>query len=119
MSDETVNLHIGSLQEMGDRFVAAWKAAELGAPVSRDNITFLSLETFVSALSPRRLELIRYLRSEGPMSVRKLAGELSRDYKSVHSDVALLATAGLVIRESNERISVPWDHVQADMRLAA
>jgi predicted transcriptional regulator len=119
MSDSQVNIHIGSVEEMGARFVEAWHAAERGEAVARDHVTFLSLESFVSAMSPKRLALIQYLRRAGAMSVRKLAGSIGRDYKSVHSDVALLVAAGLIAREAKDQVAVHWDHVQADMRLAA
>ena len=119
MSDKQVNIHIGTVEEMGARFVDAWQAAERGEAVARDHVTFLSLEAFVSAMSPKRLALIQYLRTAGAMSVRKLAGEIGRDYKSVHGDVAMLIAAGLITREAKDQIAVHWDHVHADMRLAA
>ena len=119
MSDKQVNIHIGTVEEMGARFVEAWHVAERGEAVARDHVTFLSLEAFVSAMSPKRLALIQYLRTAGAMSVRKLAGEIGRDYKSVHSDVAMLVAAGLITREAKNQVAVHWDHVHADMRLAA
>ena len=119
MSKDKVNIHIGSTEDMGTRFVGAWHDAERGEDVQRDHVTFLSLEAFVSAMSPKRLELIRHLRKHGAQSVRKLSGALGRDYKSVHGDVALLVGAGLITREAKDKVAVHWDHVQADMRLAA
>ncbi|MCA1662300.1 MAG: hypothetical protein LC648_09185, partial [Novosphingobium sp.] len=62
MNDAAINLHVGSLEEMGARFAAAWKAAERGRKPVRDHVTFLSLEAFMAAMSPRRLELMRHLR---------------------------------------------------------
>ena len=119
MSDKQVNIHIGTTEDMGARFVEAWQVAERGEAVARDHVTFLSLEAFVSAMSPKRLALIQYLRTAGAMSVRKLAGGIKRDYKSVHGDVAMLVAAGLITREAKDQIAVHWDHVHADMRLAA
>ncbi len=120
MSKKTVNLHISSLEDMGRRFVTAWKDAEAGRAVeSEHNITFLGLESFTAALSPKRLEILRRLRAAGPSSVRALAALLERDYKSVHSDVGMLIGAGLVTREARDRVSVTWDRVVAEMDLAA
>ncbi len=119
MNDKQVNIHIGSVEDMGARFVEAWHAAEQGETVARDHVTFVSLEAFVSAMSPKRLALIQYLRRAGAMSVRKLAAAVARDYKSVHGDVALLVAAGLIVREAKDQVAVHWDHVHADMRLAA
>jgi predicted transcriptional regulator len=119
MNDKQVNIHIGSVEDMGVRFVDAWQAAERGEAVARDHVTFLSIEAFVSAMSPKRLALIQYLRTAGAMSVRRLASEIGRDYKSVHGDVAMLVSAGLIAREAKDQVAVHWDHVHADMRLAA
>ena len=53
MTDRNINVHIGSLTDMGERFKAAWKDAEAGLPVTRDHVTFLSLESFMSAAKGR------------------------------------------------------------------
>jgi predicted transcriptional regulator len=119
MSNDQINAHIGTLEDMGSRFIDAWKAAEAGRPVVRDNITFLSLESFLSTMSPKRLELMRHLRKNGPMSVRRLGQELARDYKSVHREVALLANAGLIERRAADLVAVAWDRVVTELDLAA
>ena len=51
--------------------------------------------------------------------MRALAARLARDYKSVHQDVALLADAGLIIRQARDRVAVTWDRVRAEMDLRA
>lgn len=119
MTDRNINVHIGSLTDMGERFKVAWKDAEAGRKVSRDHVTFLSLETFMAAMSPRRLDLMRHLRREGAMSVRKLARGLARDYKSVHREVALLIGAGLIERRAADEVAVAWDRAVTELDLAA
>lgn len=118
MSTNQIDLHIGDLAEMGDRFKVAWRAAEANEDIQRDHVTFLSLEAFVSALSPKRLELIRYLHANGPMSVRALSKALKRDYKSVHSDAAILTRAGLIERSSKDLVCAPWDRVVSELSFA-
>jgi predicted transcriptional regulator len=119
MTDVTISGHVSSLEDMGQRFVRAWKAAEAGQPVVRDHVTFLALEAFMAAMSPRRLELMRHLRRAGPMSVRRLSQELGRDYKSVHGEVARLVDAGLVERHAKDAVAVPWDRMVTELDLAA
>lgn len=119
MSNDQINVHIGALDEMGARFVSAWKSVEQGRAVARDNITFLSLEAFMATMSPKRLELMRHLRRHGPMSVRRLSAELSRDYKSVHREVRMLANAGLIERPAADQVAVAWDRVVTELDLAA
>jgi len=47
---KAINLHVGTLDDMGARFVAAWKAAKRGRKPARDHVTFLSPD---SKPSPR------------------------------------------------------------------
>ena len=119
MTETAINLHVGSLDEMGTRFVEAWRAAERGGKPARDHVTFLSLAAFMAAMSPRRLELMRHLRRAGPMSVRRLAGELGRDYKSVHREVAMLTATGLIERRAADEVAVGWDRAVTELDLAA
>lgn len=119
MNAKQIKARIGTLDDMGQRFVAAWKNAEKGGRDDETHVTFLSLDSFVSVMSPKRVELLRALRRVGPSSVRALAGQVGRDYKSVHSDVALLAGAGLIERGEDGKIRVPWDKVTAEMELAS
>jgi predicted transcriptional regulator len=119
MSDKTVAVHIGSLADMGHRFVEAWKHAEAGRAAPRDHVTFLRLESFMAAMSPKRLELMRHLRRAGPLSVRRLSQELGRDYKSVHGEVARLIDAGLIERTDSGEVAVGWDRLVTELDLAA
>ena len=119
MTQASINLHVGSLDEMGARFAAAWKDTERGRKPARDHLTFLSLPAFMAAMSLRRLELMRHLRRAGPMSVRRLAGELNRDYKSVHREVAMLTATGLIERRAPDEVAVEWDRAVTELDLAA
>lgn len=118
MSDADLTIHVGSLDEMGERFVAAWHAGVDGA-ASGQHLTFPNLEGLISTLSPKRLALMRVLRNAGPMSVRALAGRVGRDYKSVHGDVALLLAAGLLERPERDRVAAPWSRIVSEISLAA
>ncbi len=119
MTDRTLAVHIGSLEDMGRRFADAWKSAEAGSDVPREHVTFLRLESFMAAMSPKRLELMRHLRRSGPLSVRRLSQELGRDYKSVHGEVARLVDAGLIERTPQGEVTVGWDRIVTELDLAA
>ena len=92
---------------------------ERGRKPARDHVTFLSLEAFMAAMSPRRLELMRHLRRAGPMSVLRLAGELRRDYKSVHREVAMPTATGLIERRAADEVAVSWGCAVTELDLAA
>ena len=113
---KTVNLNVGSVEEMGKRFVGAWHRLERGVEVKETHLTFFSLETMMATLSPKRLELLRHVRRQPARTVAELAKTLGRDYKRVHDDVTALSHAGLLIRDDNG-IRAPYDSVQANVSL--
>lgn len=113
-----VQVHVGSLKGMGQRFVDAWHKAKQGEPVNETHVTFLDLDAMLATLSPRRLELLRHVRQHGAKSTRALAEALGRDPKNVHGDVAALEAVGLMVRDGR-KLTAPWDEVQASVDLTA
>jgi predicted transcriptional regulator len=114
---KNIRIEIKDEKESAGEFVHAWHRAEKGEPpeepVSR--IYFQDLETLLKILTPRRLELLKVLHDKGNMSIRALAAVLKRDYKNVYQDVKSL---GLIVTSKNV-LSVPWERIVADIRLAA
>ena len=112
-----VQVHVGTLADMGQRFTEAWRRAEKGEPVNETHVTFLDFGAMQAALTPRRLELLRHVRRQGADSVRALAAALGRDFKNVHGDVAALEAAGLLVRDGT-KLTAPFDELQASVALA-
>jgi predicted transcriptional regulator len=101
-------------------FVDAWKRAERGEKAIVDQkLTFENLETLLRTLTAKRWELLKNLRRKGPLSIRALSKNLGRDYKNVHTDTSVLLNLGLIERTQDEKIKVPWDIVEARLKLAA
>ena len=113
-----VHATVGSLADMGKRFAGAWNRAAAGERVDETHVTFLDVQTMLDTLSPRRLELLRFVRQHGAGNVRLLAQALGRDYKNVYQDVATLEAAGLLLREGR-KLTAPWDELQASVSLLA
>ena len=119
----TRNLKVtaGDAAQGAHRFVELWHASESGAeheaPV--ELLVFEDLETLLRYLTPARWKLLKALRGLGPSSVRGLSKATARDYKSVHGDVRILESIGLVKRTEDNRVMVPWDAVTAELLLAA
>jgi predicted transcriptional regulator len=111
-----VSVHVGTLEDMGRRFVSAWHRAAGGERVRETHVTFPDLPSMLSALTPRRLELLRSLHAEPAPSIKALAERLARDYKRVYQDVECLEASGLVARE-NGSLRAPYDAITAEMRL--
>jgi predicted transcriptional regulator len=111
-----IKVNVGTLDEMGQRFVSAWHRLERGEKVRERHLTFPDLAAMLSALSPKRLELLRAVHDHPARSVKALAERLGRDYKRVHEDVETLTASGLLLRE-NGNVSAPYDAITAEMRL--
>ncbi len=114
---ETIKLNVGSIDDMGKRFVGAWHDVEQGADIKETNLTFFDWGQMVSALSPKRLELLRNIHAQPAKSISNIAKALGRDYKRVYEDVSALEHAGLLIRDGT-LITAPYDIVQANVSLA-
>ncbi len=86
-------------------------------PVER--VYFGDMRTFLEHITPKRLELLETLHKTGPMSVNALAKLLKRSYKNVYDDVRALEVAGLIERDEQKRIDVPWNEITTTLKLAA
>jgi len=96
------------------------KRAEKGLPIDNtERLSFVDQATLFAILSPKRMELTRYLRQNGPMSARQLAKNLARDYKNIHQDIKLLLRLGLVSTNKDKEYIVPWDEITIELALAA
>ncbi len=111
-----VQVNVGTLVDMGKRFTHAWGRASTGKKVSETHITFLDVQTMLETLSPRRLELLKFVRQHGAENIKELSLSLKRDYKNVHGDVAVLESAGLLVRVGR-KLSAPWDALNASVSL--
>jgi len=61
-----------------------------------EGVYFDSLETLRRVLTPKRLEIIRIIRKEKPVSIYALAKKLGRNLKNVTQDLGYLENVGLV-----------------------
>lgn len=123
MSKQKRELPVGvaGARNISADFVKAWKRAEQGlspdGPTNR--LHFEDMATLFQYLSPKRFALLQHLRSSGPLSIRKLAAELHRDYKNVHTDVKELLHVCLIELTDEQLLSVPWDAIVRELPLLA
>ncbi len=115
-----IRIGISDSTSTAREFIDAWKRAERGEKVeTQERLNFENIETLLKALTPGRWVLLKTLRANRPMSIRALAKALTRDYKNVHKDVQRLKSIGLIGRTQDNKIEVPWDIIEAQLRLAA
>lgn len=102
------------------RMARAWSTAKKGGK-AEPTIGVSSIGELSALLSPRRMELLRFVAENGGLSVRALAKAIGRDYKNVHSDVAALEARHLLGRDEERGIISPYDEIviRAPLRDAA
>lgn len=101
-------------------FKQAWRRAA-GGKSGVSKLAFGNLAQLFSAITGKRLELVRHVAVHGGLNTRKLAVELKRDYKNVYMDVQALAELGLVEKDERGRLTAPFDEIviRAGLRKAA
>ncbi len=111
---------VATLEQSLKETLDACKKAERGLPFGPvHRINFTDQATLFGTLSPKRMELLRYLRQSGPMSARQIARNLCRDYKNIQVDIKLLSRLELIITNKEGRYIVPWDDISIELTLAA
>ena len=113
-----VKLHVETLESFARRSMEMARWLDQGVRTqSKGHVSFESMEGLLKVLTPNRWRLLRVLRRLGPVSVRALARELKRDYRGAHADAAALIDAGLIERNDEGKIFVPWTRITAEMAL--
>jgi predicted transcriptional regulator len=88
-------------------------------PPADYHLNFANANQLFANLTPKRMEILERLKTEGGVSVYRLAKLLSRNYSNVHTDVAKLMEMELLIRDEEGKVFVPWDDVEIHLSLAA
>lgn len=117
MNHRQVLIGIRTEQQQADEVMAAWKRAEQGLPPEEpvDRLYFLDMASLMKVLSPKRMELLKTLRSLGATNIRQLAMKLGRNYSNVYQDVTELCSVGLIEMPKKNRFVVPWDLITIDL----
>lgn len=87
-------------------------------PSADYQLNFATASQLFNELTPKRLELLDTLKRTGPLSVYRLAKTLRRNYSNVHSSVSSLIALGLIARDENDLVFVPWDDVEIHVSLS-
>jgi len=124
MNKQHIHIGVEEASQGYDRFVKAWHKAETSqveqaAEQAEIHLNFEDFAMLAAVLTPKRLELMKALRQNGPLSIRALAKQLSRDYKNVHVDTKALEEVGLIQKTEAGLFIAPWDVIDAHVRLVA
>ena len=70
MTKRGIQIHVGTAEDMGRRFVDAWRRAARGERVREEHLTFVDFKQMLGTLSDERLRLLKEVRREEAASVR-------------------------------------------------
>ena len=116
MTDRTLFIHVESHKAFVARTIRAAQAIDRGEDVlENEHLSFTDLRTYLSTLTPKRLELVAKLKEAGTMSIRALAKASCRDYKSVHQDVTKLLELGLLQKDADGCLAAPYDRIVSEI----
>ncbi|MBI2176689.1 hypothetical protein HYU40_05095 [Candidatus Woesearchaeota archaeon] len=104
MKASNIKVTIKSRAQVLQEFGEAFENLKKGEPVLyRNELSFGSLEALRKVLTEKRTELLKAIKEKSPESVYGLAKLVSRDLKSVSTDLKILKSLGLVsLAKSNE-----------------
>ncbi len=105
-----IEISVLSPQAALQAFADTWRQAEAGED-SKHRLAFGSLRELFSAITEKRLELLRHVASNEGLNVRQLAQALGRDYKNVYTDVSELVGLGLLERDDKGLLIAPYDEI--------
>jgi predicted transcriptional regulator len=81
-------------------------------------LNFATASQLFTELTPKRMALLDTLKRTGPQSVYRLSKLLGRNYSNVHAAVASLMELGLISKNAEDKIFVPWDDVEIHVSLS-
>jgi predicted transcriptional regulator len=81
-------------------------------------LNFATAAQLFTELTPKRMELLDTLKKKGPQSVYRLAKLLGRNYSNVHASVARLMELGLIAKNDENKVFVPWDDIEIHVSLS-
>jgi predicted transcriptional regulator len=110
---KSIDVHVGYEPAASKaRVLRAIRQAEVGPVEPESHVTFESWKGLSRVLTGKRLDLLRHVRRTPAASVAELARALGRDYKRVHEDVEILATAGLLDRTETGAVQSAYDEIR-------
>lgn len=105
---------LAALEQAGQQFTKAWDAKKYVG----EFMSFESPTTLFRLLTPARWGVLDTLQRAGHCGVRELARRLGRDASAVHRDIAALIDRGLIEKDENGKLFVPFGHIHAEFDLA-
>ncbi|RYE88110.1 MAG: transcriptional regulator [Hyphomicrobiales bacterium] len=95
----------------------AARRIDAGEGYQGEGRSFETLPLLLSVFSEKRWKLIIELQKLGPSTLRGLARALGRDVKRVHEDANVLLEEGIIERDADKRLLVPFKQIRLEANL--
>jgi predicted transcriptional regulator len=105
---------MAALERAGRAFVQAWDSGHYAG----ETMSFESPASLFRVLTPARWGVLETLQQAGPCGLRALARLLNRDASAVHRDVVALAQRGLIDKDAEGQLFVPFSRIHTEFDLA-
>ena len=105
-----INIEVLKSQAALDAFTETWKKVKAGK-TTVPRLAFGSLRELFSAITEKRLEMLRFVATNENLNTRQLSQQLGRDYKNVYTDVNDLVELGLLEKGERGRLTAPFDEI--------
>ena len=105
-----IEIEVLKSQAALDAFAHTWRRVK-GRKAVTPRLAFGSLRDLFSAITEKRLELIRFVAQHEELNTRQLAQQLGRDYKNVYNDVRDLVDLGLLAKDQAGYLTAPFDEI--------
>lgn len=105
---------LAALERAGQAFSAAWKSDAYAG----ESISFESAAALFRLLTPARWKVLSSLQTRGNSGLRELARHMGRDPSSLLRDVNALMERGLIEKDAEGRLFVPFARIHAEFDLA-
>lgn len=96
----------------------ALQAFETGS-YQGEYLTYSTIDQVFQVFSANRWIMIGKLQETGPSSLRALARALGRDVKRVHEDATVLLAEGVVERNADNKLFVPYETIHIDVTMTS
>jgi len=94
---KVLEIRVESLNDSFDKFREVFNRALAGETVEKEEyIAVSSVEELNKLLSPKRIQLLNFLKRNKVNSVRELSEKIGRDYKNVYTDLKLFEKLGII-----------------------
>ncbi len=105
---------MSALENAGKEFSSAWETESY----TGESMSFESPTALFRVLTPARWNVLSSLQKTGHCGLRELARRIGRDASAVLRDVTALSERGLVEKDENGRLFVPFERIHMEFDLA-